>query len=121
MGFAMGGGFVLSGACHKTIGWRMNIPSILSVVFGVLVTNVIKTPIVYNYKSAETGLSPLLTIPKPAQGLFAMNVMGHRGGTTKYTLAQWKVKTHKTDNLFRFVDAVQHKLPVRCRKKRNHV
>jgi hypothetical protein len=104
MGFAMGGGFVLSGACHKTIelGERMNVPSFWSVVIGVLVTNVIKTPIVYNYKRAQTGLSPVLNIPKTsAKSLFTMNIVEDIvEETTKYTLAQWRVKTHKTDNLF---------------------
>lgn len=105
MGVACGGGFILSGTCHKTIelGETINIPSVLSVVLGVFVTNVIKTPIVFNYKRVQTGLSPILKMPKASmKSLFAMNVLEDIvEETVKYTLARYRVKTQKTDdNLF---------------------
>lgn len=104
MGVACGGGFVLSGTCHKTIelGETFNVPSVVSVVLGVLATNVIKTPIVFNYKRVQTGLTPILRMPRTSmKSLFAMNVLEDAvEETVKYALARYRVRTQKTDSLF---------------------
>ena len=104
MGFAMGGGFMLSGACHKTIeiGEAFAVPGILSVVLGVVAMNVIKTPIVYNYRRVQTGLSPVLLIPKSrVKSLFTVNIIEDIvEETVKYSLVRYRAKTRDTNSLF---------------------
>lgn len=104
MGFAMGGGFILSGACHKTIelGEAFAVPSILSVVLGVVAMNVVKTPIVYNYRRVQTGLSPVLMIPKyRMKSLFTVNIIEDIvEETVKYSLVRYRSKTRDANSLF---------------------
>ena len=69
----MGAGFIAASLvaipCHKTISFleRYQMNEILSVAIGVMVANIFKVPILYNYKRVQTGLK--LTKKVPMQSL----------------------------------------------------
>ena len=49
---------LISIPCHKTISYleQYNINQLISVTIGVLIANVVKIPIIYNYKKIQTGI-----------------------------------------------------------------
>lgn len=51
--------------CHKTISFleKHNINQLLSIAIGVLVANIVKIPIIYNYKKIQTGIKLTKHIP----------------------------------------------------------
>jgi len=51
--------------CHKTISFleRYQMNEILSVAIGVIVANVFKIPVLYNYKRVQTGLKLTKNVP----------------------------------------------------------
>lgn len=57
--------FLISYPCQSVIRACENrhVPEILSVVLGVCVSNLIKAPLVYNYKRAQTGIKMTARIP----------------------------------------------------------
>lgn len=59
--FSMFGGFIINTTCHKTIELceKHKINTILSVALGVIFANVIKVPIIYNYRRIQIGMYPL--------------------------------------------------------------
>lgn len=67
--YGMGAGLVASSLiaipCHKTISFleRYQMNEILSVTIGVIVANVFKIPVLYNYKRVQTGLKMTKKVP----------------------------------------------------------
>lgn len=65
----MGAGLIVSSLisipCHKTISYleQYNINQLLSVTIGVLIANIVKIPIIYNYKKIQTGIKVTKSIP----------------------------------------------------------
>lgn len=51
--------------CHKTISFleRYQVNEILSVAIGVIVANIFKIPVLYNYKRVQTGLKLTKNVP----------------------------------------------------------
>lgn len=56
---------LISITCHKTISYleKYNIHQLLSVAIGVLLANIVKIPIIYNYKKIQTGIKLTKYIP----------------------------------------------------------
>ena len=102
--YAAGGGFAISASCHKVIEFCENkhMNSFLSVALGVLFANIIKTPIVYNYKRVQIGLQPLLTFPKENfNNILKINVIEDIiEETAKYTLSKYRLKSKNDKNVF---------------------
>jgi len=65
----MGTGLLVSSLiaipCHKTISYleQYNMNQLLSVAIGVVIANVVKIPIIYNYKKIQTGIKLTKSIP----------------------------------------------------------
>ena len=65
----MGTGLLVSSLisipCHKTISYleQYNMNQLLSVAAGVIIANVVKIPIIYNYKKIQTGIKLTKSIP----------------------------------------------------------
>lgn len=65
----MGAGLIASSLvaipCHKTISFleRFQMNEILSVAIGVIVANIFKIPVLYNYKRVQTGLKLTKKVP----------------------------------------------------------
>ena len=51
--------------CHKTISFleRYEVNEVLSVAIGVIVANIFKIPVLYNYKRVQTGLKLTKKVP----------------------------------------------------------
>lgn len=56
---------LISVTCHKTISYleKYNVNQFLSVAIGVLMANIVKIPIIYNYKKIQTGIKLTKYIP----------------------------------------------------------
>ena len=65
MGTGLLSSLLISTTCHKTISYleKYNINQFLSVAIGVLMANIVKIPIIYNYKKIQTGIKITKCIP----------------------------------------------------------
>tara|TARA_B100000405_G_scaffold302836_1_gene267304 strand:- start:5509 stop:6177 length:669 start_codon:yes stop_codon:yes gene_type:complete len=57
---AYGASFCIAYPCHKVMALcseKFNMKNVAPIIFGVLVANIVKTPILMNHKSFQTGLS----------------------------------------------------------------
>lgn len=56
---------LISIPCHKTIAFleERNINDILAVVLGVIMANIVKIPVIYNYKKLQTGVKLTKNFP----------------------------------------------------------
>lgn len=56
---------LISIPCHKTISYleQYNMNQLLSVAIGVIIANIVKIPIIYNYKKIQTGIKLTKNIP----------------------------------------------------------
>lgn len=65
----MGSGLLVSSLisipCHKTISYleQYNLNQLVSVALGVVIANIVKIPIIYNYKKIQTGIKMTKSIP----------------------------------------------------------
>lgn len=97
----MGAGFIASSLvaipCHKTISFleRYQMNDILSVAIGVIVANIFKIPVLYNYKRVQTGLKLTKKVPiGNLKGVMKLSLIEDiLEETVKYSLSKKNMKT----------------------------
>tara|TARA_Y100000389_G_scaffold205144_1_gene264050 strand:- start:8438 stop:9055 length:618 start_codon:yes stop_codon:yes gene_type:complete len=102
--FGMGAGFIASSLvaipCHKTISFleRYQMNEIVSVSIGVIVANIFKIPILYNYKRIQTGLKltkkvPMNTLKEVMKLCLVEDILEE---TVKYSLSKKNMTTESS-------------------------
>ena len=101
--YATCGGFAISASCHKVIEFceSNHFNTFLSVALGVLFANIIKTPLVYNYKRVQIGIKPLFNFPKENfKNVLKLNIIEDIiEETAKYTLSNHRLKNKNDKNV----------------------
>lgn len=100
-GYGMGAGLVASSLvaipCHKTIAFmeQYQMHDILSVAIGVIVGNIVKIPILYNYKRLQTGLKLTRHVPmNTLHGVMKLSLVEDViEETVKYAMTKNRLKT----------------------------
>jgi hypothetical protein len=96
---------LISVTCHKTISYleKYNINQLLSVAIGVLMANVVKIPIIYNYKKVQTGIKLTRCIPfNNLKNVMKISLIEDIiEESIKYTLSKKRMKTtNNTESLW---------------------
>jgi predicted PurR-regulated permease PerM len=95
-------GACISFPCHKTIAFceQMKLNQLLSVTLGVIAANIVKTPIIFNYKRVQIGMKMINKIPfSNVSQVVKLNLLEDIiEESAKYTMAKYKMqnKEHNT-------------------------
>lgn len=93
--------FCIAYPCHKVMAFcteHLDLKSCAPVIFGVLVANVVKTPILINHKSIQTGLSLSKKISSNVKDVIKISVVEDViEESAKYAFARHNMESFTTD------------------------